>query len=173
MILAKDRNLSELEFYKSALDLRLKITTIFLQTFCVEKRNPQSGEWEEPKTKDGIVEDHQKWLIADIRNNMMRQLNELINNICDAYSLYPTTLHECDVRRDYQNAALGNCEKILQLFQFVLEIFNQNPYNLFTGKRVNVEKLMPYVELIQNEEKYLKGWRKTGVKIRKSIEAKG
>jgi len=102
----------------------------------------------------------------------MQQLVELINNITDAYSIYPTTIHEWEVRRDYQTAAIGNCEKLLQRFQFVLELFNENPYNLFTGKRVNVDKLLPYAEKICNEIQYLKGWRKAGNKIRADIEKK-
>ena len=169
MILVKDRNLSKLEFYNTALDIRLQVTSIFLNQLCVEEIEHKTQEYA-PATE--TVKSHQKWVVTTIRESIMQQLVELINNITDAYSIYPTTIHEWEVRRDYQTAAIGNCEKLLQHFQFVLELFNENPYNLFTGKRVNVDKLLPYAEKICNEIQYLKGWRKAGNKIRADIEKK-
>ncbi len=167
MILVKDRKLSELEFYNTALDLRLEITSIFLNQLCVDDIDPKTKEC--TPTKE-LAKEHQKWVVTKIREEIMNQLFELVNNITDAYSIYPTTLHECDVRRDYQTAAIGNCEKLIQHFQFVLELYNENPYNLFTGKRVDVNKLLPYAEKLNKEVQYLKGWRNAGNKLRKKIE---
>lgn len=169
MILLKDRNLSKLEFYNTALNIRLRVTSIFLNQFCVEDIEFKTQTYT-PATE--AVKSHQKWVVTTIREAIMHQLVELINNITDAYSIYPTTIHEWEVRRDYQTAAIGNCEKLLQHFQFVLELFNENPYNLFTGKRVNVDKLLPYADDICKEIQYLKGWRKAGNKLRTEIEKK-
>lgn len=47
----------------------------------------------------------------------------LTSNVRAANSIYPTTLHECDVRRDYQNAAIGNCEQLIKDLQQIVEGF--------------------------------------------------
>lgn len=158
-----------MEFYATVLDVRLQVTSIFLNQLCVEDIEFKTQTYM-PATE--TVKSHQKWVVTTIRESIMQQLVELINNITDAYSIYPTTIHEWEVRRDYQTAVIGNCEKLLQHFQFVLELFNENPYNIFTGKRVNVEKHLPYAENICKEIQCLKGWRKAGNKINGEIEKK-
>lgn len=41
----------------------------------------------------------------------------LTSNVRAANSIYPTTLHEYEQRRDYQNTAIVNCEQLLKELQ--------------------------------------------------------
>ena len=37
---------------------------------------------------------------------------KITSNVRAANTIYPTNLHECEMRRDYQNTAIVNCEQL-------------------------------------------------------------
>ena len=74
-------------------------------------------------------------------------------------SIYPINLHELEVRRDYQTAAIGACEKMLQELQYIIEVLP-----------VDANKLLRYVDMIDKEVALLKGWRKANGKIAKRLD---
>ena len=76
---------------------------------------------EEIRTRD-VVSEYPYWLVFRFRDEMMDLLKQLIDNITDANSIYPINLHELEVRRDYQTAAIGACEKMLQELQYIIEV---------------------------------------------------
>ena len=48
----------------------------------------------------------------------------LTSNLVSANSRYPTTLHEYERRRDFQNDAIVNCEQLIKELQHVVDIFD-------------------------------------------------
>lgn len=185
-VLKNERGLSELEFYHTAIGLRKEITQKLLSDFGV--KDPEKGKaknfpddslrvvivkeypkmelffnkytrmQEQLRTRD-VVSEYPYWLVYRFRDEMMDLLKQLIDNITDANSIYPINLHELEVRRDYQTAAIGACEKMLQELQYIIEVLP-----------VDANKLLRYVDMIDKEVALLKGWRKANGKIAKRLE---
>ena len=79
--------------------------------------------------------------------------DDLMNNITAANSVYPTNEHEMQIRRDHQNAALGNCEQIWQQLQHIDDV-------MFEANALDLNKLAPMLEMIVRESGLIKSWRK-------------
>ena len=79
---------------------------------------------------------------------MIDLLLELFNNIVMANSIYPVNEHELEIR-DCQTKAIGNCEQIIQLLQYLIETLP-----------VDANKLVSITESIKKEIALLKNWRK-------------
>jgi len=75
-------------------------------------------------------------------------------NITAGNSIYPINEAELLARRQYQTAAIVNCEQLLQEMLYCEDVLP-----------VHVEKFLPYVEEIEFEIKLLKGWRKSNSKL--------
>lgn len=107
------------------------------------------------------IEDFQKYyyLLATHKKNIDWMATLMTNNIRAANTLHPTTLHECDQRRDYQNAAIINCEDIKKDLMKTVETFE-----------VNVNAYKPYIQAIDREIGLIKKWRQRDNKIRSYIE---
>ena len=175
-VLKNNRGTSELEFYHTAIKLRKEITQNLLRDFGVKNRdavrsknvqeypkmelffNKYTRMQEEIRTRD-VVSEYPYWLVFRFRDEMMDLLKQLIDNITDANSIYPINLHELEVRRDYQTAAIGACEKMLQELQYIIEVLP-----------ADANKLLRYVDMIDKEVALLKGWRKANGKIAKRLD---
>ena len=88
-----------------------------------------------------------------------RLVRMLTSNIRAANSIYPTTLHEYEQRRDYQNTAIVNCEQLLKERQRIVEIFE-----------VDVELYSRYVKAIDREIGLIKKWRQRDNRIRSQLK---
>ena len=95
--------------------------------------------------------------------NRVDQLAALItSNVRAANTIYPTNLHECETRRDYQNAAIVNCEQLLNELQRIAEIFE-----------VDLNLYSPYVKAIDREIGLIKKWRQRDNKNETYFKNKG
>jgi hypothetical protein len=78
--------------------------------------------------------------------------------IFTANSIYPTNMAEYEERRMFQNKAIGQCYRLLQELQYVVEILP-----------VNVNKYARFIEGIEKEIRLLRGWRKRDNKLKRGI----
>ena len=172
------RTLSDLEFFKNANQLRLSITNLLLRDFALKDkvRNLQvlagmRGMTPEDTQiladiadkygfKQPVLERYPHWLIDYFRDNLLTLLRSLIQNITAANTIYATTEYEYNERRSYQNKAIIVCEQLLQEFQYIIHVIP-----------VDIERFMPYVEMIEKEIALLKGWRKSDNRILKQIKS--
>ena len=78
----------------------------------------------------------------------------LTSNVRAANSIYPTTLHEYEQRRDYQNTAIVNCEQLLKELQRIVEIFevDVNLYSRYVKDTLKNLLLHPFREHILSEQ---------------------
>ena len=83
----------------------------------------------------------------------------LTNNLRAARSIYPTTMHEYERRRDYQNDAIVNCEQLLKDLQRVVEIFD-----------VDLNQYGRYVKAISREIDLIKRWRQRDNKLKTRLQ---
>ncbi len=83
----------------------------------------------------------------------------LTNNLRAANTIYPTTLHEYEQRRDYQNSAIVNCEQLIKELQRVVEIFD-----------VDINTYNKYIKAIDREIGLIKKWRQSDNKIKSYLQ---
>jgi len=88
--------------------------------------------------------------ICEIAHSMRR-------NITAANSIYPTNEHELQMRRDYQQKAINDCENIIRALQDMICVL--------TG--IDVDKLEALGKLLVKEATLLRAWRKSS-KVLKS-----
>ncbi len=165
-VLKSKRGPSRLEFLHTAYVLRRKLVLLMLRDFGIKDkiRNPdfyarihKMAEEDREKFLEitekynirNILDEYPEWLINELRSRITSESRYLIRNIIQANSLYPTTESELADRRRYQTQAIGCCEQLLQEMQFVMTVID-----------VDVNKYLPYVDLIEKEIALLRAWRK-------------
>ncbi len=176
-VLKRKRNISKMEFYHNAIKLRLMITEFLLKDFDIKSRRRnlefakdvydiEDEDVEEIENilsaydlKNSFIDNFPSWLIDKERDYFMDLLRSLMKNICSANTIHITNKEEYYMRRNYQTQAICDCENLLQEMQYIIYVTHPN-----------VEKYMPYVDIIEKEIALLKGWRKSDNKIMKSLE---
>lgn len=184
-VLKRNRGVSEMEFYNNAITMRKEIEKWLLRDFgikskeldrlkndirtqaAIAKKNPTPENIEQytklvniftNKAEEKLT-NYPEWMIAHLREKVLEIMSSFMDNIISANSLYPINEHELEVRRDYQNAAIKDCERFIQELQHIMTIIP-----------ADVNKLLPYVEKTEYEITLLKGWRKANSKILKRIK---
>ncbi len=176
-----ERKLSNLQFYKNAIELRKSFTELLLKDFGLKetvKNLSLNVKYLKPVMDEQdyhllemiankynsihpIIERYPYWLVDNFRTNMLDLLRKLIYCITFANSIYPVCEHDYYERRKYQTDAVSCCETLIQEMQYVISILP-----------CNIEKYMPYVESLIYEIKLLKGWRKRDCRFLKAIQEK-
>ena len=182
-VLKNERGISEMEAYNTAAKLRAELTKVLLRNFGIKtstgrylgsfteeeikviaEKNSQIGKFihrayklEEELETNEILREYPAWATEMLREKVITTLNNLVDHVVRANG-YPVNFHELEIRRDYQNAAIKDCEILLQDLQYAMQILP-----------IDINKLLPYVDKIEFEIAVLKGWRKANGKIAKRI----
>jgi hypothetical protein len=154
MVLRKKRGLSRLEFYHNARLLRRELTMLVLRDFGIHKRGEAFKKETGSEQPTGFYDE----LLQEFSTNIRQSLRNLMLNITAGNSIYPVTPEELSTRRMYQNAAIINCEQLLQELLYCADVMP-----------VKASIFEPYIEKIEFEINLLKGWRKSNSKIMQRI----
>jgi hypothetical protein len=155
-VLKSKRSLSKLEFYHNARKLRKNITELLLRDFGIRDKI-RTVKIEEGEQQ--IIEEFPDWLIIQFRTNIMEILKSLMMNIVAGNTIYPLNMEELAERRHYQNAAIVNCEQLLQELMYCEEVLP-----------TKISSFLPFIESVVFEIKLLKGWRKSSNVFEKNIK---
>lgn len=155
-----------MEFIHNAYKLRKKLTELLLRDFGIKERN-RDLEWIQEHIKmndedlklyselvnkysirNPLKESYPEWLIENFRNTLLDVSRRLCCNLISANSIYITVESEYHQRRSYLNLAIGNCEFLLQEFQYIIDVIP-----------VDINKLTPYIDSIEREISLIKGVR--------------
>lgn len=184
-VLKRNRGVSEMEFYHNAINLRKDAEKWLLRDFAIKSKEldrlksdirKQAAVTKENPTTENLekytklveiftnkaeekLSNYPEWMISHLRENVLEIMRSMMDNIIGANSLYPINEHELEIRRDFQNAAIKDCERFIQELQHIMTIIP-----------VDVNKVLPYVEKADYETKLLRGWRKVNSKILKRIK---
>ena len=155
-----------------AFQLRLNITNLLLRDFAIKDKirnlsvlqGMRGMTDEDTKTlaeiaeKYGydkpVIERYPHWLIDHFRETILGLLRDMMQNITGANTIYAISEREYQERRMLQTHAIINCEQLLQEMQYVAHVIP-----------CDIEKFIPYVEMIEREIALLKGWRKSDNRI--------
>lgn len=151
-VLKNKRGLSKMEFYHTARKIRRELTEFLRRDFGIHSRNNASKI--DPTLPDDWYDEDMK----EIAQNIRMLLRNLMWNITAANTIYAVTKEELQVRRNYQNTAIINCQQLIQELQFCEDALP-----------IKASKLLPYVEAIGFEITLLKGWRKSDNKIAEKL----
>jgi hypothetical protein len=170
------RTLSDMEFFHNLLVLEKRITALLLRDFGTKKKirstkmyamlsrmtDEDREEFQSLCDKYEITrleDEYPEWMITHFRKMVLEELQRIRRSIVLANSVYPTTVYECEVRRRCQNYAIGYCENLMQTIQYISNVID-----------VDLNKYLPYVDMIDHEIALLKDWRKSDNKIRRRIK---
>jgi hypothetical protein len=130
--------------------MRKEITLLVLRDFGVHSRGAKFKEETGSQQAEGYYDE----LIKEFSENIRLILRNMMLNITAANSVYPSNGAEIQIRRNYQNAAIVNCEQLLQEILYCEDVMP-----------VKASKFLPYIERVEFEIKLLKGWRKSNSKV--------
>lgn len=154
-VLKNKRGLSKMEFYHNARKLRRELTEFLRRDFGVHSRSNAS------KIDPVLPDDWYDEDIVEIARNIRMLLRNLMWNITAANTIYAVTKEELQIRRNYQNEAIINCQQLIQELQFCEDTLP-----------IKATKLLPYVDAIGFEITLLKGWRKSDNKVAEKLNNK-
>lgn len=173
-VLKNLRNLSKMQFYKTAIYIRQELTDWMLRDFGTTKNKKSVKQ----VIKDISPEDQQvideifmkygkspnkeyqgeypQWFMDHEREVILKILQELVENITRANTLYVSKGNrtEYELRRAYQDKAIGCCFVLYQELQYIISMFG-----------TDLNKFIPILESIEKEVDLLKGWRQSDNKL--------
>ena len=174
-VLVRKRKLSELKFYDNAIRLRRSMIYLLMRELGA-KRGVRDIQWmakdlppQDAELLLAVAErnglkrfetDWPSWVIEKLRDNIWRLLTDMMTAITRAYTIFATSKAEADERRLCQDRAIACCESLLKELELAIDILP-----------VDANKYKTQVKLITEEIMLLKGWRKSGNKKRKELEA--
>ena len=146
-----------MEFYRNARQLREDMTNFLLRDFGVrDKVRKFKGDDNKDVT---IIEEYPEWLITFFRESIMSLFRDLMMNITDANTNYPTTMEELADRRKSQTKAITNCQQLLCELTHCADVLP-----------VELSKFLPYIDKIAFEIRLLKGWKKSSNELARKIK---
>lgn len=167
------QNLSAMEYYKGAMEVRKEIVLWLMRDFGAHK-NIKSLRMvlddvtpEETATVNAVFEAHGKslnkqfafeypeWFASFERERLIAYACDTVSNVVKANSIYPQCMAELDLRRRYQDSAIASCYALFNEIDFIKKFFNGD-LNFLTNLLV----------AIQREVHLLKGWRQADNKFR-------
>lgn len=174
-VLARDRSVSKLEFYHTALKLRKSLYFLMMRDFGTKDKVRDVRSFThgmEPQDADllvGVLERYHirkvnmywpEWVIVRLRENVCGLLDEFMANLERAKSIWPQMRAEYEERRVSQDRAIGCLDSLLSTLTLAADVLP-----------VDADKFRVQVELIEKERALIKGWRKSDNKRFKSLPA--
>lgn len=158
-VLASKRNESRFEAITYSIELHSMLTDLMQRSFGIRDLD----HWVRVRYARGQdeTEDFAKYryLMQNSKTRIDQTASLLTNNVRAANTIYPTSLHEYEQRRDHQNNAIVNCEQLIKELQRVVDIFD-----------VDINVYNRYVTAIDREIGLIKKWRQRDNKIKSYLQ---
>lgn len=161
---ANKRSESKIAFYTDAYKIHNDVVKYLINDFGIKKSSydyqifesrikmneDDKESFKELVDKYGIEieSDYCRFIVYHYRDAIIGILDDFVDNVTLAYSIYPNTEEEWHMKRKYQNAAIGDLNLVKTKIQIVA---NELP--------VNFNKLPGFIAQIDKEIKNLKQWR--------------
>lgn len=158
------RNKSSIAFYTEAQKLCTDMIKFLLCDFGIKKSsydynvfaNRAKMSKEDREEFNTIVEkygieiesDYCRFVLYHYRDNIIKLLDDIMSDITRAYSIFPNTEGDWEMKRRYQNQVIGNLNDLKTKLTTVLKLLP-----------INFEKYVPFINLIDDEIVRVKQWR--------------
>lgn len=139
-VIVSKRSISNMQFYKTARDLRRDITKMLEQMFSDESKFCYS-----------------RGLEYYLQTRILEIMGQMMESITRANEIYPTTQEELTKRRLLQNDAIGYVSTLEQELEYLVDLFPEK-----------VKQIIMFSDQIDYELKLLRRWKKSTNKIMRS-----
>lgn len=173
-VVKRNRKESQFEVYHHLMKMRQEVTDLLLRDFgynhekAIKKaqrafsgRTPEQLSLEDNERYEKLLKRNEafnEWFIANERQVVIDCLRSITEEVYVANSIYPTYEEELIERRLHQDRAIGQCYRLTQELQYAAETLP-----------VDVNKYLRFAEMIDQEIKLLKAWRKSDNKFKKNL----
>ena len=139
-VIVSKHSISNMQFYKTARDLRRDITKMLEQMFNDESKFCYS-----------------RGLEYYLQTRILEIMGQMMESITRANEIYPTTQEELTKRRLLQNDAIGYVSTLEQELEYLVDLYPQK-----------VKQIIMFSDEIDHELKLLRRWKKSTNKIIRS-----
>ena len=136
-VIVSKRKISNMQFYKTARDLRRDITKMLEQMFNDESKFCYS-----------------RGLEYYLQTRILEIMGQMMEAITRANEIYPTTQEEVDKRRLLQNDAIGYVSALEQELEYLVDLYPQK-----------IKQIIMFSDQIDHELKLLRRWKKSTKKL--------
>lgn len=136
-VIVSKRSISNMQFYKTARDLRRDITKMLEQMFNDESKFCYS-----------------RGLEYYLQTRILEIMGQMMEAITRANEIYPTTEEEVDKRRLLQNDAIGYVSALEQELEYLVDLYPQK-----------IKQTIMFSDQIDHELKLLRRWKKSTKKL--------
>lgn len=168
------RTESNVIYFSYAYDLVEKVTKYLLSDFGIKKtyrdlkvftyKAKMSEEDRELFTELSnkyhldVETSYPEYIMNHYRDTALTIMTNIISSISKAYTMYPNSVYEFNVKRQHITDAISLCFDLKHTLQLAINLFTAN----------HLEKYVPIVEMVDQEIEYLKSWRKEANKMKKT-----
>lgn len=158
-VIVADRNLSKCQAVMSAVELKAKIHDLCIRDLGIKdiervvRQKYVYGNDPYENMPKYVLELHQS------KQRLHFLSDELIANTRAANRIKMTCVRKCDLRLDYQEKAVNNCEMLIGKLQDAVDFF-----------WVDINIYRQYIEAIDDEIELLKNWIQTTNKARRELK---
>lgn len=143
-VIKSQRTESQFRVISLAIEIRKEITKYILYDFA----------------HDGKLNFMNHLLLNDERFEILNDMREAVGNLEMANSIYVTTTAEYEERRLYQTKAIAYYNRLKQELNYIVDAF--------PGK-INLNKYMSSIKLIDEEIGLIRAWRKSDNKLKRNL----
>lgn len=158
-VLLGDRKESKFEAITYSIELHDMLISLMQRSFGIKNVD----DFVRKAYAYGDISEETFSVYREIMNSFKKKVSQhaslVTSNVRAANTIYPTTLHEYEIRRDYQNAAIVHCELLIDDLQRVAERFN-----------VDLNLYSPHIKAIDREIGLIKKWRQRDMAIKSRLE---
>ncbi|MCD7764381.1 MAG: hypothetical protein LUI14_14600 [Lachnospiraceae bacterium] len=161
-VLASRRSVSRFTVINDATDLYNMLTDLAQRSFGVKDYRKMARNLSE---NCGTEEENIAKFCVFMNSATIRieqYSSELMDNLRAAYTIWPTTMKEYNLRREYQDKAIIDCEQLMGVLQRVATKLN-----------VDLNEYERYVKAIDREIGKIKDWRQRDNSIKSRLSNKG
>ena len=143
-VLKSKRSESDFKVISMAMDIRKELTTYVIRDFAI----------------DGRLDYMEEWLLNDTRTAVLQYARNAAASIEMANSIYISSKEEYTERRKYQNRAIGYYKSLIQELRYIVAAM---------PTKINLNKYMRSIELIDKEIGLIRQWKRSDNKILKKL----
>ena len=150
-VLVCDRQESKFEPIVYAEDLRMELKDYMVRNFGIKTRYME-------RLMSIDTHDTYKVYLKDHKQKVDGILAKISSLVRGANSIYPREKSEYDLRRQYQAAAISNCEMLVNEIQSIIVYFKKIEHEI-AGFRIDANAAKRSIKAVSKEMELIKKWR--------------
>ena len=158
-VVVSKRTQSQFEVIYYVNTMRCEFETLLLRNFGLKNYDEIIRKRYNPTLDDEEKFEYINSRIIKEKEYISDLLRSVAHNITMANSIYATNIYECNERRIYQDRAVCICYSIKNELQHIMTFYN-----------IDINKLIPYQDMLDNQINLIKAWRKSDNKLKNKFE---